>query len=41
MEKDVRELLTTQVICIYGEGIFKIVRRSDGFVNFLGDHAEK
>jgi hypothetical protein len=41
VEVAVRELLTTQETCIYGDGIFKIVRRSHRFVSFLGDHAEK
>ena len=37
----IRELLRKQKTCIYGEGIFKFVRESDRFINFLGDHAEK
>jgi hypothetical protein len=41
VEMVVRKLLRTQEPCIYGEGIFKFVRRIDRFINFLGDLAEK
>jgi hypothetical protein len=41
VEMAVRELSKTQGTCIYGEGIFKIVQRSDIFINFLVDHVEK
>jgi hypothetical protein len=41
VEMAVHELSRTQESCIYGEGIFKFVRRIDRFINILVDHAEK
>jgi len=41
VEVAVRELLRTRETCIYGEGIFKIVKTIDRCINFLGDYAEK
>jgi hypothetical protein len=41
VEIAVRELIRKRETCIYGEGIFKILKKIDRFINFLGDYAEQ